>query len=262
MKWITLLTDFTERDGYVGIMKGVILNIAPQAVIIDISHEVPPQDVPRVAHMLGRSAPYFPAGTVHVCVVDPGVGTQRRGIIAQLGSQFFIGPDNGLMTVLYQCAVNDGLEIQIHALENPEYQLSSVSHTFHGRDVFAPAAGHLVNGAPLNSFGSPISDPVLLDLPEPQRTDHGWQGHVTSIDAFGNLACNLDAQPFAHPETINIRIKDRWISGLSATFADRQPGELIALVDSFGQLSISVVNGSAEKMLDVCVGEPVWLIEN
>lgn len=262
MKWITLLTDFTENDGYVGIMKGVILNIAPKAVIIDLSHEVPPQNVQQAALLLGRSEPYFPAGTAHVCVVDPGVGTGRRGIIAQLSSHFYIGPDNGLMTLLYQRASRDGFEIRIHALENTAYQLSPASHTFHGRDIFAPAAGHLANGAPLSSYGDPVSDPVLLDMPKPRRSDHGWQGEVISVDAFGNLACNLEAKHFAHPESAKIRINNRLISGLSITFADRQPGELVALLDSFGQLNICVVNGSAEGTLGAHVGEPVWLIEN
>jgi hypothetical protein len=262
MKWITLLTDFTEKDGYVGIMKGVILGIAPQTVIIDISHEVAPQDVLQAALLLGRSAPYFPAGTAHVCVVDPGVGTERRGIIAQLGSQFFIGPDNGLMTLLHKRAVGDGSEIRIHALQNPDYHLSPVSQTFHGRDIFAPAAGHLANGTPLSNFGESVSDPVLLDFPVPIRTDQGWQGEVISIDAFGNLASNLEVKHITHPGSIKIRIHNQWISGLSATFADRQSGELVALLDSFGQLSICVVNGSAEETLGISVGESVWLIEN
>lgn len=261
MKCITLITDFTEKDGYAGIMKGVILNIAPQAVIIDITHEIPPQDIRQAAILLDRSAPYFPAGTIHVCVVDPGVGTERRGIIAQLGSQFFIGPDNGIMTLLYQRAVRDELEIQVYALQNPDFQLSPVSHTFHGRDIFAPAAGHLANGAPLSSFGEPVSDLVLLDFLVPTRTDRGWQGEVISVDAFGNLACNFESHHFVHPESVEIRIKERMVNGLSRTFADRQPGEVVALLDSFGQLSICVVNGSAENVLGVRVGEPVWLIE-
>ncbi|MBM3137299.1 MAG: SAM-dependent chlorinase/fluorinase [Chloroflexi bacterium] len=262
MKCITLVTDFSEKDGYPGIMKGVILDITPQAVIIDISHDIPPQDIRQAAILLARSAPYFPTGTIHVCVVDPDVGTERHGIIAQLGSQFFIGPDNGLMTQLFKRAVRDGLEIKIQTLQNPEYQLSPVSHTFHGRDIFAPAAGHLANGAPLSSFGESVTDPALLDFPVPTRTDRGWKGDVVSVDAFGNLACNLESEHIAHPESAEIRIKERMIKGLNQTFAEGQPGELIALLDSFGQLSICVVNGSAEKILCAHVGEPVWLIEN
>jgi len=262
MKCITLLTDFSEKDGYPGIMKGVILNIAPQAVIIDISHDIPPQNIRHAAILLARSAPYFPAGTTNVCVVDPGVGTERRGIIAQLGSQFFIGPDNGLITLLYQRAVRDGLEIHIHALQNPGFQLSPISHTFHGRDVFAPAAGHLAKGVTLSNFGESVSDPVLLDFPIPTRTDQGWRGEVISLDAFGNLASNLESRHIAYPGSAEIRIKDRIIKGLNQTFAESQPGDLVALLDSFGQLSICMVNGSAEKSLGVRVGEPIWLIEN
>ncbi len=261
MKCITLLTDFSEKDGYPGIMKGVILNTAPQAEIIDISHDIPPQDIRQAAILLARSAPYFPAGTIHVCVVDPGVGTGRRGIIAQLGSQFFIGPDNGLMTLLYQRAVKDGLVVRIQSLANPDYQLSPVSRTFHGRDIFAPAAGHLANGIPLSNFGKSVPDPVLLDIPVPIRTSQGWHGEVISVDAFGNLACNLGSHHFMHPESDEIRIKERMIKGLNKTFADRQPGDLVALLDSFGQLSICVVNGSLEETLGISVGEPVWLIE-
>jgi S-adenosylmethionine hydrolase len=262
MKLITLLTDFTERDGYPALMKGVILGIAPDAVIVDLSHKIDPQEIRQAALLLGRSAPFFPAGTVHVCVVDPGVGTERRGIIAQLGSQFFIGPDNGLMTLLYQRAGKEKQEIQIYALENRGYQLFPVSHTFHGRDIFAPTAGHFTNGVPLNNFGEPVSDPFLLDFPIVTRTDRGWQGEVVSIDAFGNLSCNLEAQHFAHPESVRIRINECMINGLDETFADRQPDELVALLDSFGQLNISVVNGSAKEKLGIGVGEPVWLIEN
>ena len=261
MKLITLLTDFSDNDGYPAVMKGVILGLAPDAQIIDLSHAITPQDIRQAARLLGRSAPYFPSGAVHLCVVDPGVGTERRGIIARLGSRFFIGPDNGLMTQLYRQALQEQTDIEIFTLENPSYQLSPVSRTFHGRDIFAPAAAHLVNGIPPSAFGRPVNDPVLLDLPLPEKTADGWLGEVVSIDAFGNLACNFDAKHVAHPETDIIRIKDRTINGLNRAFADRRPGELCALLDSFGQLSICVVNGSAAEVLDAGVGEPVRLIE-
>lgn len=261
MKLITLLTDFSDNDGYPAIMKGVILGIAPDARIVDLSHAIPPQDIRFAALLLGRSAPYFPPNTTHLCVVDPGVGTDRRGIVARLGSRFFIGPDNGLMTLLYRQALQEQADIEIFALENPAYQLSPVSRTFHGRDIFAPAAAHLVNGVPLSAFGSPVNDPVLLDFPLPGKTADGWLGEVISIDAFGNLACNLEATHVANPGIAQIRIKDCTINGLSLAFADRQPGELCALLDSFGQLSICVVNGSAAELLDTGVGEPVRLID-
>jgi len=260
MKLITLLTDFSDNDGYPAIMKGVILGIAPDARIVDLSHAIPPQDIRLAALLLGRSAPYFPPGTAHLCVVDPGVGTDRRGIVARLGSRYFIGPDNGLMTLLFRQALQEQADIEIFTLENPAYQLSPVSRTFHGRDIFAPAAAHLVNGKPLSAFGRLVNDPVLLDFPLPEKTADGWQGEVISIDAFGNLACNLEKKHMAHPEAAQICIKDHVIKGLSRAFADRRPGEVCALLDSFGQLSICVVNGSASKFLDAAVGEPVRLI--
>jgi hypothetical protein len=261
MKLITLLTDFSEKDGYPAVMKGVILGFAPDAQIIDLSHAIPPQYIRQAALLLGRSAPYFPSGAAHLCVVDPGVGTERRGIIARLGSRFFIGPDNGLMTLLYRQTMQKQTDIEIFTLENPAYRLAPVSRTFHGRDIFAPAAAHLVNGVSLSAFGRPVNDPVLLDLPLPKKTVDGWLGEVVSIDAFGNLACSLDAAHIAHPETAQIRIKDRTINRLIRTFADRKPGELCALLDSFGQLSVCVVNGSAAKVLGAGAGEPVRLIE-
>jgi len=261
MKLITLLTDFSDKDGYPAVMKGVILGIAPDAQIINLSHAIAPQDILQAGLLLVRSAPYFPSGATHLCVVDPGVGTDRRGIVARLGSRFFIGPDNGLMTLLYRQAVQEQADIEIFTLENPAYQLAPVSRTFHGRDIFAPAAAHLVNGVPLSAFGRPVNDPVLLDLPLPKKTVDGWQGEVVSIDAFGNLACNLDAAHVPHPEQAQIRIKDRTINGLSLSFADHRAGELCALLDSFGQLSICIVNGSAAELLDAGVGEPVRLIE-
>lgn len=257
MKLISLLTDFTQQDGYVGVMKGVILSIAPDAPIIDLSHQIPPQDVQQAARMLGRSAPYFPAGTIFVCVVDPGVGTRRRGIIARLGTQSYIGPDNGLVTLLYQSAERSKDQIAIFTLENPGYQVSPVSRTFHGRDIFAPAAAHYFNGAPIESFGQPVSDPVLVEFPEPRRTRNGWQGEVISIDSFGNLACNLTRAHIDKPESTRIHIKHRMIHGLKSTFGQNQPGELTAMLDSFGYLSISVVNGSARDELDAEVGNMV-----
>ena len=262
MKLITLLTDFTERDGYVGVMKGVILGIAPDAVIVDLSHDIPPQDVMQAALLLGRSAPFFPEGSVHVCVVDPGVGTTRRGIIARLGGQFFIGPDNGLMTLLYNRALQDGGSVEVYRLENREYQLSPLSHTFHGRDVFAPASAHLVNGIALENFGQPANDPVMLQFPEPLKTKDGWHGQVIHIDAFGNLACNLSVGQLANLSAPNIRIKDQMIQTIKLTFGEGKPGELIAVIDSFGSLSLSVVNGSAAKSLGAKVGDSVYVVND
>ncbi|MDK2980957.1 MAG: hypothetical protein PWQ55_1304 [Chloroflexota bacterium] len=262
MNWITLTTDFTEHDGYVGVMKGVIAGIAPQARVIDLSHTVAPQDVFQAALLLGRSLPYFPAGTVHVVVVDPGVGTARRGIAAQLGAQFFVGPDNGLLTLPYQQAQAAGQPVRIHALENPDYRLAQVSRTFHGRDIFAPAGAHLAAGVPLERFGAAVSDPVLLDIPQPRETAQGWEGRIIHVDAFGNLASNIRAETLADLKNIHIILKNIKIEGISATFGNKAQGELVAVFDSFGFLSICVVNGSAARQLGAGFGETLQIVRS
>ena len=257
MEIITLLTDFTETDGYVGIMKGVILGIAPAARIVDLSHDIPPQNILQAALTLGRSAPYFPEGTIHVGVIDPGVGTDRRGMAARIGRQFFVGPDNGLCTRMVQDARKKNEPVEMVGLDNPLYQLPEVSRSFHGRDVFAPAAAHLAAGVKLDSFGEPITDPVLLEIPEPRRTEMGWEGEVLYVDAFGNLAVNIRRTQLADAGSVDIRIKDKKISGIHETFGGGKPGELSAIIDSFGFLSICVVNGSAAERLEAAAGEPV-----
>ena len=262
MNWITLTTDFTEHDGYVGVMKGIIAGIAPQARVIDLSHTVSPQDVLQAALLLGRSVPYFPAGTVHVAVVDPGVGTARRGIASQLGRQYFVGPDNGLLTLLYQQAQSTNQPVRIHALENPDYRLAQVSRTFHGRDIFAPAGAHLAAGAPLESFGATVTDPILLDMPQAQKTADGLSGSIIHVDAFGNLASNIRAEMLADLENIHIILKNTVIEGISATFGNKAQGELVAVIDSFGFLSICVVNGSAAQQLGAGFGEPLRIVRS
>lgn len=264
MNLITLTTDFTERDGYVGVMKGVIAGIAPQAHVIDLSHEVPAQDVYAGALLLERSVPYFPADTVHVVVIDPGVGTARRGIAARLGEQYYVGPDNGLITFLYQDCLKNGKTAKIHALENLHYQLPDVSRTFHGRDIFAPAGAHLAAGAKLESFGAAVEDPVLLDIKEPLKIKDGLQGEIIYIDAFGNLASNIRVEHInehlAHPENTHIILRHENIKGIVLTFGEGSPGDLVAVIDSFGYLSICVVNGSAAAKTGIRVGEELQVI--
>ena len=167
MTVITLTTDFGTKDGFVGTMKGVIWGICPDAQIADISHEIPPQNIKEGAIALWRAAPFFPAGTVHIAVVDPGVGTIRRPIAMQLGSQFYVGPDNGIFTPLIEDARKFSLETRFVALDQPRFWLQHVSRTFHGRDVFAPAGAHLASGVKLDELGTPFADPVLLPLSKP-----------------------------------------------------------------------------------------------
>lgn len=253
---ITLTTDFGYRDGFVGMMKGVIWGICPSAQIVDLSHDIAPQNVAQGALLLGRAARYFGAGSVHVAVVDPGVGTDRRGLAARIGGQYFVGPDNGLCTPLVEAARRAGEECVFAALDNPVYWLPNVSRTFHGRDVFAPAAAHLACGLNLEALGTVISDPVLKPLPAAQKTADGWLASVIAVDAFGNLATNLSWNE-ALGGSLTIHIKGRVIKGLSTTFGEHAPGELIALVDSDGQIAIAQVNGSAARVLAAGLGEAV-----
>jgi len=257
MAVITLLTDFGLQDGYPGVMKGVIWKIALQVQIADISHSIRPYDILQGAITLVRTAPYFPPGTIHVAVVDPGVGTNRRPIGLHLGEHYFIGPDNGLFTLVLEQAEYTGKTIQIVHLNNASFWLREVSNVFHGRDIFAPVAAHLAMGISLSTLGKCITDPVRLQIPKPIRTVDGWSGQVIHIDHFGNLSTNLNAEHLKGAEEVIIHLRDMKIEGLVSTFGDRPAGSLIALLDSSGSLAISVVNGSAEQLIGARIGDTV-----
>jgi S-adenosylmethionine hydrolase len=258
MKLITLLTDFGTRDGYPAIMKGVILGIAPAVKIVDITHEVAPQDVREAAFTLARTAPWFPPGSVHVAVVDPGVGSARRALAARLGEQLYVTPDNGLISLVYHQTVQSGTAVELVQLDRPQFWLTQVSRSFHGRDVFAPVAAYLANGVPLNELGSPLTDPLLLPIAEPQQTSTGWQGEVIHIDHFGNLGCNLRQRHLAGLTQPVLKIAGH-SAPLVRAYADAQPGQLVALLDSAGWLSLAVVNGSAAQALGAKPGDAVEL---
>ncbi len=257
MHVITLTTDFGLKDGFVGAMKGVILSIFPEARLVDISHEIGPQNVLEGALVLNRAYAYFPRGTVHLAVVDPGVGTSRRAIAAKLGEHYFVGPDNGLFTPILETAEKQNEEVKFIHLTNSQYRLQQVSQTFHGRDIFAPAAAYLAKGVPLEELGPVISDPIRLTLPHPERTGHGWKARILGIDHFGNLATDLPAAELAGMELPVIRLHGREIRGLVHSFGEKEPGSLIALINSAGYLEIAVVNGSAAKLLGAAAGELV-----
>ena len=260
MSIITLTTDFGLKDGNVGVMKGVIWGIAPQAQIADISHLIAPQNVAEASLILLRSATYFPLESVHVVVVDPGVGTARRPMAARVGSWYYVGPDNGALTLLLEHAGQAGWLVSLVHLDRPQYWLSDVSHVFHGRDIFAPAAAHLANGVALAELGSPFDDPVLLDLPRPQRSPQGWRGEVIHVDYFGNLSTNIRVEHLGQPDRVLVRIAGAEIEGLARTFGERPIGSLVALYGSTGNLIISVVNGSAAQQLSVGPGIAVDVI--
>ncbi len=252
--YITLTTDFGLKDGFVGAMKGVLLSICPQANLADISHEVSPQNVLEGALVLSRAYSYFPAGTVHLAVVDPGVGTERRPVAARMGEHYFVGPDNGLFTPVLEAVEKNAGKVEFVHLTNPRYWLADVSQTFHGRDLFAPVAAYLAKGIPLAEFGEIISDPVRLNLPKPERTKHGWQAHITAIDHFGNLATDLPVANLYGVENLKIRLYGREIRNLIMTYAQKKSGDLVALVNSQKNIEIAVVNGSASDLLDAFVG--------
>lgn len=252
---ISLTTDFGTADGYAGTMKGVMLAICPEAALVDISHEVPPQAIQQAAHVLSTAVPYFAPGAVHLVVVDPGVGSERRPIAVQTGRATYVAPDNGVLSL---ALAQDPAHLAVHLTE-PRYRLAPVSATFHGRDIFAPAAAHLACGTTLLEMGLaiPVSDLVPLPLRQPeQQPDGSWQGTVLHIDRFGNLITNIQA-PIAvtGPQSpISILVGNTQIVGLSRTFADVAPGEVVAYVGSNGHLGIAVREGNAAVQLGLDVG--------
>jgi len=257
---LTLTTDFGNKDGFVGTLKGVIWGICPAAQIADISHEIPPQNVLAGAFTLWRACAFFPEGTIHLAVVDPGVGTARRPLAVRLGGVTFVGPDNGLFTPMLEDAEKNGWPVEIVHLTNAKYFLSSVSLTFHGRDIFAPIAAHLANGVQLEDLGPVITDPVRLTLPKPQKTADGWRAHVTVVDVFGNCATDLPALALTDGQRVTFHLRGREVRGLVASYGHKQPGELVALLDSENFVEIAVVNGSAAKTLGAQVGDVVEVV--
>ncbi|HWQ04379.1 MAG TPA: SAM-dependent chlorinase/fluorinase [Longilinea sp.] len=260
MSVISITTDFGQKDGFVGTMKGVIWKICPQAQIADITHDVPPQDIFTAAIALWRTVPFFPAGSIHIAVVDPGVGTQRRPMAARLGDQYVVGPDNGLFTLLIQTAEKDKQPVALIHLNQPEYWLPTISRTFHGRDIFAPVAAHMANGVPLEKLGSPFTDPVLLEIAQPERTENGWIAHVTVIDAFGNITTDLNANLLGGRRDVRLRLGKAEVSGIIASYGQRNPGDLVAVVDSEGFIEIAVVNGSAAARLGAKLGDVIEIL--
>lgn len=261
MTVISLMTDFGIKDGTVGVMKGVIWGICPSAQIVDLSHMIQPQNIREAGYILARSVPYFPKGSIHVVVVDPGVGTQRRPMAAQLGDWFYVGPENGTITVWLERAKQEGWQTNFVELNRTQYWLEKISYVFHGRDIFSPCAAHLANGVPLSELGTSFNEPVKLNLPKPEKTDDGWRGEVFHVDHFGNVATNIYfenlGEAMKDKENITVRLNGTEIIGLVNTFGERPVGELVALMGSSGNLIISVVNGNAQQRLGTKVGDRI-----
>jgi hypothetical protein len=241
---ITLLTDFGLADAYVGIMKGVILSIFPEARLVDITHEVPPGAILQGALLLREVFPYFPEGTVHVAVVDPGVGGGRLPIGVEAGGRFLVGPDNGIFWPMIESAASPRV---IHLTEG-RFRLPKVSSTFHGRDIFAPASAHLALGTDLSAMGTPVEDPVRLRVPAPRVEGSVLIGEVLRVDRFGNLITNIPEDAlldFAGVARPVIRAGGLELVGLDQCYSDKGEGQAGALIGSSGRLEISVNRGRA-----------------
>ena len=247
MTVLTITTDFGNLNGFVGTMKGVIWGIAPDVKIADISHEIPAQDIRTGSIALWRASAYFPAGSVHVAVIDPGVGTKRRAIAAKLGDQYYVLPDNGLITPMLEDAEAAGVDVRIVHLDKPDYWLPRVYTTFHGRDIFAPVGAHLAAGVPLEMLGTVIDDLVRLPLPKPVRTEEGIEGNIVVIDVFGNCSTNVRVSELSDLENATLTIGGRVIRGVLPSYGHAKIGDLVAVTDSEGFVEVAVVNGSAAK---------------
>lgn len=250
---ITLLTDFGLTDSYAAVLHGVILGLNPGATIVDITHQVPPQDVAEAAYLLATAYRYFPAGTIHVVVVDPEVGSARAALALEAAGQFFVAPDNGVLTYV----LNEGWADLVRLTE-PRYWLPNPSRTFHGRDIFAPVAAHLSLGAPLRALGEPFTTPVRLPIPAPQRRrDGAWVAQVIHVDRFGNLITNLRPSPEVLAQLAGASVAGRHISPVIQTYAEVPSGTPAILVGSAGYLEVAIRDGDARAELGADIGSEV-----
>jgi len=264
MSIITLLTDFGSKDAYVGVMKGVILSVNSSAKIIDISHAVDPQDLIEAAHLIRSCYRYFPEHTVHIVVVDPGVGSDRAIVAIEMKGHVFLAPNNGVLTLL----VNEGEIDAMVRVENPHFFLNPVSQTFHGRDIFAPVGAYISAGIDIHRLGPPLDpqDLVSLDIPKPHIPNEGeLMGTIVSIDGFGNCISNIDSdclKKFAGKDTekgFEITIGKNIIPGLSQRYADVAPESPLAIFGSFGYLELAVNCGNAGRSLNIKKGDTLTL---
>ena len=253
---ITLTTDFGHDSPYVAAMKGVILGINPAARLVDLCHEVPPQDVRHAAFILAAAVPYFPADALHVVVVDPGVGSDRALLYVETGKHRLLAPDNGCWTPLL---ADGAAPVRVIRLAEPRYWRQPVSATFHGRDILAPVAGHLSLGLAPEKLGPEAADWVRLPWPSPTSRKSGMHGEVLFVDRFGNLITNIPAESVRSRPTVlvvgkrKLRRGFRWVR----TYAEAEPGQLVALISSFGTLEVAVVQGNAAKRLGAAISTAV-----
>ena len=262
---IVFTTDFGLSDPYVGMMKGVIKKICPGAEIVDLRNEIEPQNIKQAAFALHTAVPYFPDGTIFLTVVDPGVGTDRKAIAFKAGENYYIAPDNGLLSYIIS-----GYDINsIYSLTNQKYHLESVSSTFHGRDIFAPVAAHIANGVELNELGEKINHDTLVKLPHPQcflDTQGIWHGEVLHIDRFGDILTSLNSEILGIIKSGSKKRDLRWvietadikINNLSSTFGDVKSREYVGFIGSSGYLEIGLRDGNAAAEAEISIGQNVY----
>ena len=265
---ITLTTDFGTSDPYVGLVKGVVLGINPNITLVDVTHEIAPQNVLQGAFLLGNSYGFFPAHSIHLAVVDPGVGTARRPVLLDTPQGRFIGPDNGILsyvllangqpapTKVGQVALPP--QCRAYHLTNPRFWLRPLSSTFHGRDLFGPVAAHLSLGVSPRELGEEISSLICLPVATPEWDDSRVLGRVVHIDRFGNLVTDLRASLFQDNERVMVQVGGREIQGLSASYAEGR--EILALIGSCNTLEVAVKNGSAVARLGSRIGDTVTVV--
>ncbi len=258
MAVITLTTDFGTRDSYVAVMKGVILGINPSVRLVDITHEIAPQQVREAAFVLLSAYRWFPSGTVHLVVVDPGVGGKRNPIIVETDKYLFVGPDNGVFSFVYEKEE----EFRVFKISNTRLLLPEVSDTFHGRDIFAPAAAHLSKGTPPHGLGEPINRYVRFPFTGPETNGNILEGEVIHIDRFGNLVTTISEETLKgfmgrDRGRFQLIIKDRVLNRMCRTYSDVPQGELSAVIGSSGFLEVSANRASAAEILSCRLGETV-----
>jgi len=259
---ITLLSDFGLKDPYVAEMKAVILSICPEARIVDISHEIEKFNIRMGAFVLASAAPYFPVGTVHVAVVDPGVGTKRRPIIVETERCFYVGPDNGLLMLAAQ---KEGIR-RIYHVSNPRYMLPRVSRTFHGRDVFSPAAAHLMRGCPPSEFGPEIHDYALPEFTKPSVRKGELLGEVLHIDDFGNIVSNISVEDLEKIDVregclLHVKLRGRTLAlKLCSAYGEVPVKKPLGIIGSSDFLEISINQGNASKVFKAKIGDSVRVL--
>jgi S-adenosylmethionine hydrolase len=254
---LTLTTDFGFEGPYAAAVKGVVLGLVPGTQVVDVTHTIAPQNILEGAFVLAGIVDAFPPGTVHLAVIDPGVGTDRRMIVASVGEQWFVLPDNGLLSVVARTRAPSG----IWEIANPAIRRPKVAPTFHGRDIFAPAAAHLLLGRDPAELGPARTKFVRLHNFQAVQDDDGFIGEVIFRDSFGNLISNIHSERFSDAPRDGwiIEVAGSRIEGLGLTYAERPPGSLVALVGSNGWVEVSVVNGDAARLLTAGPGTTIWM---